>query len=38
MPQLRIGVEVTGLRLPLKEALHTAAELGTDGVEIPGLL
>jgi len=34
VPKLRIGVEVTGLRLPLKKALHTAAELGADAVEI----
>jgi hypothetical protein len=34
VPQLRIGVEVTGLRLPLKKALHATAELGADAVEI----
>jgi len=34
VPALRIGVELSGLRQPLKRALQTAAELGADGVGI----
>ncbi len=34
MPALKIGVETASLRLPLKEALHTAARLGAGAVEI----
>ena len=34
MPLLKIGVELAAFRLPLKQALHTAAELGADAVEI----
>ena len=34
MLPLRIGVELAALRLPLKKALHTAARLGADAVEI----
>ena len=37
MPALRIGVELASLRLPFKKALHTAAELGADAVEIDAL-
>jgi sugar phosphate isomerase/epimerase len=31
---LRIGIQTRSLRQPLKKALHTAARLGADGVEI----
>jgi sugar phosphate isomerase/epimerase len=31
---LKLGVELAGLRLPLKKALHIAAGLGADAVEI----
>lgn len=31
---LRIGIQTTSLRLPLKKALHTAAQLGAEAVEI----
>ncbi len=34
MPALKIGVELASLRLPFMKALHTAAALGADGVEI----
>jgi len=34
VPELRIGVDLAGLRQPLKKALHTAARLGADAVEI----
>ena len=34
MPALRIGIELASLHLPFKKALHTAAELGADAVEI----
>ena len=34
MPHLKIGVELACLRLPLKKALHIAAQLGADAVEI----
>lgn len=34
MLQLRVGIDLAGLRLPLKKALHTAARLGADAVEI----
>ncbi len=34
MPELRIGVELAGLRMPIKQALHAAAESGVQGVEI----
>jgi len=34
VPELKIGVELAGLRLPLKKALPAAAELGADAVEI----
>ena len=34
MVELRIAVELSGMRMPLKKALHTAAALGADAVEI----
>ncbi|TWT88189.1 Xylose isomerase-like TIM barrel [Pseudobythopirellula maris] len=34
MPNLRIGLPTRSLRLPLRQALLKAAELGADGVEI----
>ncbi len=34
MPGLRVGVQLTGLRLPFKEALHAAANMGADAIEI----
>lgn len=34
MPQLKIAVDLAATRLPLKKALHTAAELGASAVEI----
>ncbi len=34
MPGLRVGVQLTGLRLPFKEALHAAARMGADAIEI----
>ena len=34
MPNLKIGIELACLRLPPKKALHLAAELGADAVEI----
>ena len=34
MPQLNIGIQLASLRLPFKKALHTAAQLGAQGVEI----
>ncbi len=34
MAELRIGVELSGLRQPFARSLHTAAELGADGVGI----
>ena len=34
MPELKIGVDLAGLRQPLKKALHTAARLGAGAVEI----
>ena len=37
MPTLKIGVELAGLRLPFKQALHAAAQLGADAVEIDAL-
>ena len=32
--QFRIGIQLASLRLPFKKALHTAAELGAQAVEI----
>ena len=34
MSHLKLGIELAGLRLPLKQALHIAARLGADAVEI----
>lgn len=34
MPHLKLGVELAGLGLPLKKALHIVARLGADAVEI----
>ena len=34
MLELRIGIQLASLRLPFKKALHTAADLGADAVEI----
>ena len=32
--KLRVGIDLASLRLPFKKALHTAARLGADAVEI----
>jgi sugar phosphate isomerase/epimerase len=32
--ELKVGIQLASLRLPFKKALHTAAELGADGIEI----
>lgn len=34
MLELKVGIQLASLRLPFRKALHTAAELGADGVEI----
>ena len=34
MPELKIGIALSSLRQPLKQALHTAARLGATGIEI----
>ncbi|MDP6466736.1 MAG: sugar phosphate isomerase/epimerase family protein [Pirellulaceae bacterium] len=34
MPQLRVGIQLSNLRLPFKKALLTAAKLDADAVEI----
>ncbi|MBW3598942.1 MAG: sugar phosphate isomerase/epimerase [Planctomycetes bacterium] len=34
MLRIRVGVQLASLRRPLKQALHTAAELGAEAVEI----
>lgn len=34
MPALKIAIQTVGLRQPLAQALHTAARLGAEGVEI----
>lgn len=34
MPKLKIALELAGLRQPFRKALHTAAELGVEAVEI----
>lgn len=34
MPVLPIAIQLAGLRMPLKQGLHTAARLGAGGVEI----
>jgi sugar phosphate isomerase/epimerase len=32
--QIRVGIQTASLRLPFKQALHTAAQLGAESVEI----
>ncbi len=34
MPGLRVGVQLSGFRLPFKQALQAAARMGAEGVEI----
>ena len=34
MLELKVGIQLASLRLPFRKALHTAAELGANGVEI----
>ena len=34
MPGIRIGLQLSGLRMPFKQALQTAARLGAEAVEI----
>lgn len=34
MPEVKIGIQLASLRMPLKKALHAAAQLGASGVEI----
>jgi sugar phosphate isomerase/epimerase len=34
LPGIRIGVQLAGLRLPFRQALHVAARLGVEAVEI----
>jgi sugar phosphate isomerase/epimerase len=34
VPELKIGIALSSLRQPLKQALHTAARLGATGIEI----
>lgn len=34
MPQVKVGIQLASLRQPFKKALHTAARLGADAVEI----
>lgn len=34
MPELKIGIQLAGLRMPLRKALQTAARLGADAVEL----
>jgi sugar phosphate isomerase/epimerase len=34
LPGIRIGIQLSGLRLPFKQALHAAAKLGVEAVEI----
>jgi len=36
MPALKLGVELAGLHMPFRQALHAAAELGVEAVEIDG--
>jgi sugar phosphate isomerase/epimerase len=36
LPGLRVGVQLSGLRLPLKEALFAASKMGATAVEIDG--
>lgn len=34
MKPIKVGIQLASLKLPFKQALHTAARLGADGVEI----
>lgn len=34
MPGLRVGIQIAGLRMPFKEALHVASQMGADAIEI----
>ncbi len=34
LPEIKIGIALASLRQPLKQALHTAARLGANGIEI----
>jgi sugar phosphate isomerase/epimerase len=34
VPQLKIGIQLASLQLPFKKALHTAAQMGAQGIEI----
>ena len=34
MLELKVGIQLASLQLPFKKALHTAAELGAEGIEI----
>lgn len=34
LPGIRIGIQLSGLRLPFRQALHVAARLGVEAVEI----
>ncbi len=34
MPGIRVGIQLSGLKLPFKQALHVAARLGVESVEI----
>jgi sugar phosphate isomerase/epimerase len=34
LPGIRVGVQLAGLKLPFKQALHTAARMGAEAVEI----
>lgn len=34
MPGIRVGVQLSGLKLPFKQALQTAARLGAEAIEI----
>jgi sugar phosphate isomerase/epimerase len=36
MLQIKVAIELASLRLPFQQALHTAARLGADAVEIDG--
>ena len=34
MLELKVGIQLASLQLPFKKALHIAAELGANGIEI----
>ena len=34
--RIKVGIQLASLRRPFRQALHTAAELGAEGVEIDG--